>query len=798
MHRLALDLLGGAGYFVALTATIGAALALSWRPKGEADRQRLLRPAAASLLGIFVLWASLSALFGLGDVPARLWAAPFDRLLAATAVVGLGWSVVGAPGDRRWRAVLAGALATTVAVYAGWAPLWAREVQRGAGLVGDPTGLAGPFDLWQAALTCGVLFILLRRGRSAPAWAVIALALLLVGGLLNALPAMAEATFAVGTRLGAMAAAITLSLAAGTSLGRRDVAFSGFASALAWPAPWPWRDRAAPAREREPAGPDLGLDVGADPVVSHMLRSARESGGARTAFAALLTPAGEFDLWLAASGRAEPERLGARRLDAFPTLQSALGESRAVVTPADAPDIAGLVGARGGRSAGGILLLRLGTERPCGVLGVTRARGSWEPRDRARLAAIGRRAAASLEHIAAERDAVLEASRAARTVEAHGAALTRLSRSVDDLAARVERIEGEAEPEPEPRLGERVARYEGVLDRFPWGLVVADRDGQVAFANAPASRLLGQSGAVVGLTLDALFPDPEAVAAALQELAASPSQRRELRFRGPDVRLELETMRDGGGTVTGIAAVVHPLAEAPPETDMLPAVAEALRAPIASLLGYSDLLARGGGVGSEQLDRFLRRIDANLLRMQVMLGNLGAILDLEAATPEAVLGPVDLERAARRAVERARAQMDEKSLAVSVEWAAEAGDVAAEASAVDMILDNLLVLAAQRSPQGGDIRVAAEDRTDGSGRRVVVLSVRDRGPNPVADAGPVVDLADVREPSVALRLVRILADRQGGGAWIQAAPSEAAVCVRFVGWSDAGGAAPTTRPTAPT
>jgi signal transduction histidine kinase len=209
----------------------------------------------------------------------------------------------------------------------------------------------------------------------------------------------------------------------------------------------------------------------------------------------------------------------------------------------------------------------------------------------------------------------------------------------------------------------------------------------------------------------------------------------------------------------------------PPEPDhlpplaatLVPALVEALRASIKSVLGYSDLLARGTGLSEGQLARYLNRLDASLASMQVMLDNLLVMLEIDSERAALAPQPVDVLLAVDTAVGRARAQLDEKTLAMHLAIDRSLPRASADPRALAQIIDNLLLNAARRSPQGGDITVSAT-LDDVPGAPAVVISVHDRG---APLAGPPAAAAPRRADSAAIGLtvVRLLAERQGGRSW---------------------------------
>jgi len=213
--------------------------------------------------------------------------------------------------------------------------------------------------------------------------------------------------------------------------------------------------------------------------------------------------------------------------------------------------------------------------------------------------------------------------------------------------------------------------------------------------------------------------------------------------------------------------------------DLAPALTDALRAPMTSILGYSDLLASGAALSEDQLARYLQRIDANLARMQVMLGNLLTVIELDDIHATTSPDAIDVARAVETALGRARAQISEKSLGVNLDVAGPLPPASADRRALDQIIDNLLVNATLRSPQGGDIHVGVQLREETGGARAIVLSVHDRGQQLRGLPGTVLEIDEGDHDPISLKLVRILANRQGGRAWAEADPHGARFHVRL-------------------
>ncbi len=160
--------------------------------------------------------------------------------------------------------------------------------------------------------------------------------------------------------------------------------------------------------------------------------------------------------------------------------------------------------------------------------------------------------------------------------------------------------------------------------------------------------------------------------------------------------------------------------------------------------------------------------------MKVLLGNLQTMVQIEIGGPNvaSIAAParVDVGAEMEKAVEDAQPHLAEKAIRVDLNLATALPDASAEPEALRRILDNLLVNAAHRSPQGGDVRITAEVRAVGD-TRALVISVLDRGNQPNGAEEGVLEMDHGRAGAAAsLKVVRVLAERQGGRAWIENPP----------------------------
>jgi len=204
---------------------------------------------------------------------------------------------------------------------------------------------------------------------------------------------------------------------------------------------------------------------------------------------------------------------------------------------------------------------------------------------------------------------------------------------------------------------------------------------------------------------------------------------------------------------------------------LVPDIIEALQAPMDRIQSYRDLLARGSGLREEQVHRYLYRIDANLVRLQVMLDSLVAVLALQDQNPPAMAASIQVAPVLQAASDRAGPELEEKGLKVRLAIEEALQPAAADPRSLARIVDNLLVNASRRSPQGGEVTLRAAPGDDSRLGGGLVISVHDWGAR-VADTGQG-EIDPVSDPAapVDLKVVRFLAERHGGRLWAEDCPA---------------------------
>jgi two-component system, OmpR family, sensor kinase len=144
-----------------------------------------------------------------------------------------------------------------------------------------------------------------------------------------------------------------------------------------------------------------------------------------------------------------------------------------------------------------------------------------------------------------------------------------------------------------------------------------------------------------------------------------------------------------------------------------------LRTPLASIRGYAELFRMGAVQDSDELERVMRRIEEESMRMGVLVEDLLLLARLDEV-PQSSSDRVDLAELATDAAADARATAPDRAISLTLR---EPVLVRGDAHQLRQVLANLMRNAIVHTPAGTPIELHAE----GNGQEVT-LEVRDHGP----------------------------------------------------------------------
>ena len=280
------------------------------------------------------------------------------------------------------------------------------------------------------------------------------------------------------------------------------------------------------------------------------------------------------------------------------------------------------------------------------------------------------------------------------------------------------------------KLIERTARLNATFDLSPDGFAVFDAAGELITTNPSLRAMIGT---VPNLTPLARFDDwmrdlcehPERYATVAE--AWNDGSKHTLVLARPTHKvLEREIRRNLGGsgeTFVYFRDVTHQFEVDRIKSEFLATAAHELRTPLASVLGFTELLIHRRYSEEKQKD-LLQTVH----RQGTLLNNLiQELLDLSRI--EARQGkdfhivPTPLAQVVRASVEGITHQ--ELGRQVHMDTLPDL-QVMADASKIEQALTNLLGNAFKYSPQGGDVRLTVQE-AERNGQAYAVVSVHDQG-----------------------------------------------------------------------
>jgi signal transduction histidine kinase len=147
--------------------------------------------------------------------------------------------------------------------------------------------------------------------------------------------------------------------------------------------------------------------------------------------------------------------------------------------------------------------------------------------------------------------------------------------------------------------------------------------------------------------------------------------------------------------------------------EVVASIAQELRTPMSSIMGYTELLLgeKMGILGALQR-KFLRRVKANTERMGVLLDDLVRITAIDMGRLELSLEKVDVLYAVEETVMNVANQFREKGITLRMALAESLPPVTADRSALLQIMGHLLTNAALATPVEGEVSLSVEARRE--------------------------------------------------------------------------------------
>jgi signal transduction histidine kinase len=274
--------------------------------------------------------------------------------------------------------------------------------------------------------------------------------------------------------------------------------------------------------------------------------------------------------------------------------------------------------------------------------------------------------------------------------------------------------------------------------------------------------------AMASLDVEAIPPDAELVSIG----AASPEEPDSLHVR-PHEQEQLESAT--------YAAISDDHTTSEEQAEVIASMAQDLRQPMSSIVGYTDLLlGESVGILGALQRKFLERVRASTERMGSLVDDIIQMATMEKDNVKLKSEPVDLNVVIDEAIALTISQIREKNIVLRVDIPEQLPHMTADRDAMQQIVLHLLQNAESATPSEGEIALSAKVHTGTDDvpdqQDYLLLRVSDMGGGiPAEDLSRVFTrlyradnalIQGVGDTGVGLSIVRTLVEAQGGRVWV--------------------------------
>lgn len=272
-------------------------------------------------------------------------------------------------------------------------------------------------------------------------------------------------------------------------------------------------------------------------------------------------------------------------------------------------------------------------------------------------------------------------------------------------------------------LNSQNARLATVLEQLTDGVLIADANGQVQFAN-PAARKLFDINEPLNHSVAEVMRSHQLIEAwrRCQKTREMQSESVEVPARHHFLQLFVIPDTHEGGSLLLVQDLTRVRKLENIRRDFISNVSHELRTPLASLKALTETLQDGALSDPQAGPRFLGRISTEVDALTQMAQELLDLSRIESGQVELVLTPVSPKQLLTSAAERMKLQAERAGLKLSVVCEDSLPHVRADKARLEQVLVNLIHNAVKFTKPGGKIILEAETTVGG-----VQCAVRDTG-----------------------------------------------------------------------
>lgn len=318
------------------------------------------------------------------------------------------------------------------------------------------------------------------------------------------------------------------------------------------------------------------------------------------------------------------------------------------------------------------------------------------------------------------------------------------------------------------------ARLSTILDQLTDGVLIADSEGYVQFANPAAERLFAHnSTGLTGLSVTEALRYHQLVetwrkchqsGAMHSETVEIPTRRQFLQI------IAMPDTHSPGGSLLLVQDLTRLRRLETVRRDFISNISHEIRTPLASLKALTETLQDGALDDPPAARRFLQRISTEVDALTQMAQELLDLSRIESGQVSLELRRTAPGQLLQSAADRMRMQAERAGLSLHVDCSPDLPDVKADPPRVEQVLVNLIHNGIKFTDPGGEVRLSAA-RGEGN----VIFAVKDSGAGIPSD-----DLPRIFErfykadrarsgggTGLGLSIARHLVESHGGQIWAE-------------------------------
>jgi signal transduction histidine kinase len=260
-----------------------------------------------------------------------------------------------------------------------------------------------------------------------------------------------------------------------------------------------------------------------------------------------------------------------------------------------------------------------------------------------------------------------------------------------------------------------------------------------------------------------------------------------------ELRLALEELADLRNDLAKAGERIEQLEGASPESaasgendEVVTSLAQELRQPMSSIIGYTDLLlSESAGILGALQRKFLERIRVSTERIGALVEDLVQVTTLDSGAMELTPEAVDLNQLIRETTTQIETQIQAKDIHLKCDLPEDLPHIHADRDALQQALIHLLQNAAAVTPEEGQVSLLVRVESADDKQDYVLMQVADQGGGiPPEDLPRVFSrlyradnilIQGVGDTGVGLSIVKQLIEAHSGRVWVDTEPGHGSV-----------------------